>query len=233
MADTADSSTKPQIASEGAEVPYEFLEDQPDTLERPAEALLKDALEHNHKLIEVHILRCGAAVEHERTEEHVNEEWIGDVFADDAAGGDGLAFEVEGIVFSDAAYEPAEAVYLSGEGGGNLFDEKVELIGEEQRTSGEGDGRPDLWSEIEVIPGHAELSEEFAERAVAGSGFGVVGDGMETDVVVAAAEAIEGIESADGGVSFEDTDFFFVVRQTHSGGEPGHSGADDDGVVSH
>lgn len=88
-------------------------------------------------------------------------------------------------------------------------------------------------AKVEVFPCHAELPQEFAERAAAGSGFGVVGDGMEPDVEVAASQSVEGVESSDGGVAFEYADFFLVISQPDSRRQSGHPGSDDDSIVSH
>ena len=211
----------------------ELFEDEPNSLDWPAEAFLENAFEHDHELVEVHIVRSGASVEHQGAEEHINEQGIGDVFAENAAGGYGLTFKVESIMFGDAGDEFSEAIDLCGEGIGDLFNEEVELVGEEQRAAGERDGGSDLWAKVKVFPGHAELPQKFAERAAAGTGFSVVGDGVQADVVVAASQAVERVESADGCVPFEDADLFFVIGQSDSRGQPGHAGSDDDCVVSH
>lgn len=137
--DAADAGPEPEVSAERTEVADEFFQDQSDSLEGPAEAFLENAFKHDHELVEVHVARCGAAVEHQWAEEHINEQGLGDVFAENAAGGYGLSFEVECIVFSDASDKFSEAIDLSGEGCGNLFDEKVEVIGEVECAAREGD----------------------------------------------------------------------------------------------
>ena len=57
----------------------------------------------------------------------------------------------------------------------------------------------------------------------------VVGQGMQADVVLAAVNAVEGVEAAAGIVPLEDEDLLAREGQTDPGGKPGHAGADDDG----
>ena len=63
------------------------------------------------------------------------------------------------------------------------------------------------------------------------SPWGDVGERVQTDVVVAAAHAVEGIQATDSVVAFENADALVVVGQANPRRQPRHPRADDDGVV--
>ena len=54
---------------------------------------------------------------------------------------------------------------------------------------------------------------------------------MEADIVVAAAHAVERIQTADGVVTLENADPLIKVRKTDSSGQAAHAGTNDDRVV--
>jgi hypothetical protein len=57
----------------------QHAEDDAHALERPGEALEEERLEHDHELPELHVVLLRAAVVHQRAEQHVLEQRIGDV----------------------------------------------------------------------------------------------------------------------------------------------------------
>ena len=78
-----------QLAAERAKLPHQVLEDQPHARLRPAEPFQKDAAEHDRELAPIHVVLAGRAVEHQRAEQHLDQQRLGDDRADDLAGRDG------------------------------------------------------------------------------------------------------------------------------------------------
>ena len=103
-------------------------------------------------------------------------------------------------------------------------------------------GKPIVQAEAEVekcavtcdyYADHAEvfLAEQPRERPALGALRRDVGEGVEADVVVAAAESVKAVEAADRGVTLHDADALIVVGQANAGGKAAHAGADDESVV--
>ena len=97
--------------------------------------------------------------------------------------------------------------------------------------AGEGDLRADLRGEAKSSQRNRSCRSSRASGPRLGPLGREVGDGVQADVVVAAAEAVERIQPADRVVAFEDADALIVVREANAGGEARHAGADDDRVV--
>ena len=55
----------------------------------------------------------------------------------------------------------------------------------------------------------------------------VIGHGMEADVELVSAQAVERVESSYPVMPFDDADLLVIVGQSDAGGKTGHSGTDD------
>ncbi len=71
-----DAAAEFQLAAERAKLAHEMLEDQPHARGGPAEALQEDAAEHDRELAPIHVVLAGRAVEHQRAEEHFDQQRI-------------------------------------------------------------------------------------------------------------------------------------------------------------
>ena len=222
-----------EVSTERLEVPRERLEDLADSRQRSRETLLEDRFEHDAELAEVHVARLGTAVEHQRAEQHIHEHGVGKEVTDDAPRRDRLLREIEFIEFPNVPDQSVKPVRLVRKLARHLIAEQLEIVVESESSSGELDGRSALGAEVEVIPAEAKLLEQLGERPFPRTGRGVVGDSVQADVVVAAAQAVEGIQAADRRVPLENADRLFVVGQTNPGGQARHPRADDQGVVAH
>ena len=129
-----------------------------------------------------------------------------------------MAFQIQRVVFGNASHQATEPVDLLRKRGCNLFHKIVELICEMKSRTGEDNRRLQLRSQIKVFPFHSQLSQKLAERSLLGTRLCVVGYRVETDVVVSFTKAIKRIQAANRGVSLQNADVLFVVRQTHSCG---------------
>ena len=231
--DGADPGPQPQFAAELLEPPHEDLEDPPDPLERPAEPFLEDAAEHDHELGEIHVVGRSAPVKQERAEEHFGQQRVAEVFLDGGAGRQTAGGQAGDFVLVDPRPQLAKPVNLVGESLADLLRQAVDVVGKSQRAPRKDDRRRPLRRQVEVFPAQPKLPQDLAQWAGLGAGAGVIGEGVQPDVVIAAAEPIERIQPADGRVPLENADRFLVVSQADSGGQTRHSGADDDRVVSH
>ena len=114
---------------------------------------------------------------------------------------------------------------------GDFVAQRSSVVVEPQPHAGEGDLRADLRGDREIVPAEAQLPQQPGERAGLRALGREVGERVQADVVVAAAQAIERVQPADRVVPLENADALVVIRQPNPGGQPGHPRADDDGVV--
>ena len=101
------------------------------------------------------------------------------------------------------------------------------------RRPGNATTEPNCGAEGEIVPPEPQLFKQLRKRAGASAWGGVIRDRMQADIVVAAAQSVEGVEAANRCVAFKNADRFFVIGQPDPGGQSRHSCADDDGVVAH
>jgi hypothetical protein len=75
------------------------------------------------------------------------------------------------------------------------------------------------------------LPQQPGERAGLGALGCEVGDCVQTNVIIAAAQAIKGVQPADRGVPLENADSLVVIGQANPSRQPRHAGPDDDRIV--
>ena len=100
---------------------------------------------------------------------------------------------------------------------------RVGVVVEPQPHAGKRDLGADLRRDREVVPRHPQLPQQPRERAGLRALGRDVGERVQADVVVAAAEAIERIQPADRVVPLENADPLVVVRQPNPGRQPATS----------
>ena len=122
---------------------------------------------------------------------------------------------------------------LSGEDFRDLLLEEGQFVGEPQSPSGEDDAGFNLRAEGEIVPAQPQLSQQFAERPGLRAGCGVVRDRVQSDIVIAFAEPVERVQSADRPMLLDAANLLVEVSQPRPGGEPRESRTNDDRVVSH
>ena len=83
----ADAGPQPQFAAQAAKPSHEVAEDQPHAGQRAGKSLQENAAEHDAELAEIHVVLARAAVPHQRTEEHLAQQRIGDRLGQEFAGG--------------------------------------------------------------------------------------------------------------------------------------------------
>ena len=178
-------------------------------------------------------MRCRAAVEHQGAEQHVDQHRIGQELAENRLGGEFLPLQIQFVVLFDALRQTAETVDLIRKLLRDFAFQQAEIIVETQHFSRKNDFRSDLRGEVEIVPSQPELPQQFAQRAGFRARRREIRDRMQADVMIPAAQPIERIQPADGGMPFEQADALFVIGESNAGRESGESGTDNDGVVFH
>src|SRR5207249_9992627 len=139
----------PALHPDGAaDLPYfpaQDVNDAPDPFAGPGQTLAEDALEHHHKLAELHVALCRVAVNHQGAEEHVDQQGIGEVARDDLPAGHGFRLEIELVVVLDAGHETEEMVLLGREVLDDLLDEALKVVVEAERDARKSDLGLVLW----------------------------------------------------------------------------------------
>ncbi len=115
--------------------------------------------------------------------------------------------------------EPIEVVGLVGKRPGDFVAQRAVVVVEFQSRAGESDLRAELRGDGEVVPRESQLPQQPGERAGLRALGRKVGERVQADVVIAAAEAIERVQPADRVVPLEDADTLVVVRQPNPGRE--------------
>ena len=77
------------------------------------------------------------------------------------------------------------------------------------------------------------MTQQLAERSPLCAGFCIVGHSVQADVVVAFPQPVERIQTTNRGMPLKNADILFKVGQAHASRQAGHSGTDDDGVITH
>ena len=121
------------------------------------------------------------------------------------------------VVLVDQVEQLLKIVLLSGKQFIDLLPEEFEVVGELQRSVRKRDARFDLRAQREVFPPQSQLPQQFAERPGLSARFGVVGHGVEADVVIAFSQTIKGVKPTDRVMLLDDADFLIEVRQPDSG----------------
>ena len=137
--DLFDTVPQQQFAAEFLVVANERFEDPADAVQRTCKPLPEDALEHDAELAEVHVVGAGAAVEHQRAQEHVDQHGITEEFGEDRAGGERLLVETRLIERVDMLGEPAETVLFAGELTPDFRFQEAEVVGEPEPAPGKRD----------------------------------------------------------------------------------------------
>jgi hypothetical protein len=207
------------------------LQDQPHAGVGAAEAFHKNAAEHDRELAPVHVVLSGGAVEHERAKEHLDEQRLRRQLGEPLPGRDGGVGFIEIVVLRNGVHDALERVALSGELAGDFAMEQFEVVIELQADAGKDDLGADLRRDGQVVPGEPQLPQQSGEWAALGAFGGDVGEGMQADIVVAAAQAVEGIETADRVVPLDDAHPLIVVGEPDARRQTAHAAADDEGVV--
>gem|GEM_PF-6607183 len=232
--DLADAALHPAFAAGLAVFFEQDPQNHPHAFERPRESLEKERLEHDDELAEIHVVLLGAAVIHQRAEQHGFEQWIRHVRPHDFAGRHRWSIERHIIVGFDGCDQLAETLGLGGEFSGHFVFQYREIVRETQRglaARTEGNAGLFLFAQRKFVALDPQLAEKFAQRRAFDPGPDVIGHRMETHVEFPARNAVETIEPADRVVPFEDAHPFPEVREPDAGGETGHAGTDDGDVV--
>ena len=152
-----------QLTSQRFKLANQVFEDHADAFQRAAEPFVKDALEQYHELREVHVPRCGTAVEHQRTQQHFLQQRVVDAFVERLAGRRLGTLEIQCVAGVDPLQQFAKVVDLLREPVGDLFEEELEVVVESQPTTGKDDRRLPLRAEMEVVPPQTQLPQQHAQ----------------------------------------------------------------------
>ncbi len=214
--------------------PHQVLEDQPHAGQRPGQPFQEDAAEHDAELPEVHVVLAGVAVEHQRAEEHLDQQRIADDLARRPRGPSGRAVAGPGrrsrAICADAAARSCRSA--PGNCRATSARKQLEVVVElaARRRETRSPSRPAAQS-AKSSQRNPQLPQQPGQRARFVPLGREVGHGVQADVVVAAAEPVERVQPADRVVPLEHADALVVVGQANAGRQPRHAGADDDRVV--
>ena len=132
-----------QLAAERAKLPHQVLQDQPHAGRGPAKPFQEDAAEHDRELAPVHVVLAGRAVEHQRAEQHLDQQRIANDRAHDFAGRDAGVRFAQIVVVDDLVGEAIEVVGFVRETRRRLRRGAcVELLSNRSRTSGKAISEP-------------------------------------------------------------------------------------------
>ena len=98
-----------------------------------AKPSMKDAAEHDRELAEVHVVLARAAVEHQRAEQHVDQQRIADQLADERAGRNGGRGLVQVVVVDDRGGQLAKLSFSAGKRRCTSLAKQLEVVVEAQR----------------------------------------------------------------------------------------------------
>src|SRR5688500_4343706 len=104
---------------------------------------------------------------------------------------------VEVVVLDDGGDQALKAVALGREGAGDLRSKQVEFVIKAQTGSGEDNLGADLRRDGQLVPREPELPQQSRQRTALGALGREIRQGVQADVVVAATQAVEGIQPAD------------------------------------
>ena len=231
--DAAHPALHPPLAA-GPPVFFEQQPEQrPDALERPGQPLQQDGPEKEREDAEVHVVFRRPAVHQHRAKEHVGEYGIAHIFTQDRPGREIRAVgRIDRL--PDALGEPAKAVDLRREDPGHLGLEEREIVREAERRLApgpEGDPRPLLLAELELLAADPQLPQERPERRPLDAGPDEIGHRMQPDVELPAGDAVEAVQPAHGVVPLEDAHPLAEVGQPDASRQPGKPRPNDRNVV--
>jgi len=124
-----------------------------------------------------------------------------------------------------------EVCGLMGKLFGDFAAQQLQTVGEAESRAGEDDFGAELGGDFEVVAGETQLLKQPRQGAFFGALGGDVGDGVQADVVVAAAEPVERVQPADRGVAFENANALVEIGQANARRQARHACTDDDRVV--
>src|ERR1039457_20681 len=231
--DALHAAVHPPFAPRLAILVEEDAQQDAHPLPRPGEALQVERPEHDDELIKVHVVLAGAAVEHEGAEQHVLEQRVVDQRAHELPGGSLRPASRERALAHELG-DPGESLRLPGKLGRDLGLQEGKVVGEPQRHPAprpQSDARTLLRPERQLLPVDPQLAQDLPERRPLDPGRDEIGDRVESDVVLAAADAVEAVQAADRAVALKDADPLAEVRQPYPRRQAGETGADDGDVV--
>jgi hypothetical protein len=231
--DPPDAAFHPALAARFAVFCQKDAHHDAHALKGAGEALEKEGPEHDRELVQVHVVLPGASVEHEGAQQHVLKQRVGDRLPDVPAGRGARTGAHEGGLAHEPGY-PAEPVGLRREPRHDLRLEKREVVAESEHAlpaGPEGDPRALLGAKRKLLPLDPQLAQDLAERRPPDSLRDEVGDGMQSDVVLAPVQAVEAVQSAHGVVALEDAYALSEVRQPNPRRQAGEPGSDDGDIV--
>ena len=149
-----------ELSSEFAETADKIFQDQPDPFVGSSEAFEKNASEHDAELTPVHIVLFGVAIPHQGTEDHLDQERIGEDLFEDLARRAIEVFLLQIVIVGQSRQEFGERVLLMGELFSHLVLKEFDVVVEAQFDSGKGDARASLRGQLKVIPSKPQLLKE-------------------------------------------------------------------------
>jgi hypothetical protein len=94
--------------------------------------------------------------------------------------------------------------------------------------TGKNDRGATLRAQVKVFPLKAKLPENFIEWPPFTAGRRIVRNRMQADIMIPTAQAIEGIQTTNGRVPFENAHILSVISQADSRSQAGETGTNDD-----
>jgi hypothetical protein len=94
--------------------------------------------------------------------------------------------------------------------------------------SGKNDRGPALRTQVKVFPLKAELPENFIQRPFFSPRRSVIGNRVQTDIMIPSPQTVEGIQPANRRVPFQNADAFPEIGQADSSSQPRHASTNDD-----
>ena len=172
----------------------------------------------------------GVAVPHQGTQEHLDQERIGEDLFEDLARRAIEVLLLQIVVVGKSRQEFGERVLLMGELFSNLVLKEFDVVVKAQFDTGKGDARTSLRGQLKVVPSKPQLLEQPCQRPFLCAPLGEVGHRMEPDIVVSTVDPIERVQAADRPVLFKNAHAMVVHGKPDASGQPAHPGTDDDRV---
>ena len=117
-------------------------------------------------MAEIHVVLARTAVEHQRAEQHFDQQRIGDRGRTNFAGRSGGRRRFELIVVEEFAEQSPKVVALARESSVDFGREQCGIVAEPQADAGKGDRRADLLGQSKSSHGQPQLPQQARQRAL-------------------------------------------------------------------